>query len=169
MGREGLDLQRPLRLGCGGYRGATEGFRVREGQSALLLWAESLDHNSTTPSLMLPPRASPGTKEHPFQAIVGHLPSLGLSPVLYRPRPHPLLPPRRWRSCWHWTRSGRSPSALLLSELLSPLCHRQHPISQHPHWAPPGPRPHAPALPAQGGPACSQPSAFLASYSSLGL
>lgn len=135
-----------------------EGFRVRKGQSALLLWAGGPDHKSATPRLLLQPGASPGTKELPLQAATGHLHSLGLLPGLYHPRPRPLLPPRRWRSCWHWTKSGRSPSALQLSALPSRLCHRQCPVS----WAPPGPRPLAPALPGQGGPACSQPSAFVA-------
>ena len=117
--RAGEGGARPHRLGCVGNWGAMGGFRVREGQSALLLWAGSPDHNSATAGLTLHPRASsPGIKEHPFHTAVGHLSFLGLSPGLCRPHPRPLLPPRRWRSCWHWTRSGRSPSALLPKRLL---------------------------------------------------
>ena len=131
--RAGEGGARPHRLGCVGNWGAMGGFRVREGQSALLLWAGSPDHNSATAGLTLHPRASsPGIKEHPFHTAVGHLSFLGLSPGLCRPHPRPLLPPRRWRSCWHWTRSGRSPLALLLSGPLSPLCHGTRPVSQHP-------------------------------------
>lgn len=104
-------------------------------------------------------QAHASTKEPPLQGGAPH--SLGLSPGLCRPRPHPPSPPLRWRSCWHWTKSRRSPSALLLSGLLSPLCHRQHPISQHPLGGPSWAK--APVLCPQGPgrPACSPPSAFV--------
>ena len=108
------------------------------------------------------------SREHPFCAASGLLFPLGLSPGLCRLRPRPLLPPRRWRSCWRWTRSGRSPSALLLSGPLSPLCHRTRPVSQHLRWAPPESRPPVPALSAQAGPACGQPSSTMAPYSFRG-
>lgn len=50
------------------------GFRVREGQPALLLGAGSPDHNSATAGLTLHPGASsPGIREHPFRAAMGHL------------------------------------------------------------------------------------------------
>lgn len=113
------------------------------------------DRISATPRLLLLPRASPGTKEPPLQASTQHPQSPGgLSPGLCRPRPHPPSPPPRWRSCWHWTRSGRSPSALLLSGLQSPLCHRQRPIRPHPRRTPPGPR----ASPGPGRPVRIQPN-----------
>lgn len=115
----------------------------------------SLHPISATPRLILLSRASPGSTECPSR------PFLGLLPGLYRPHPHPPSPPR-WRSCWHWTRSERSPSALRRSGLLSPLCHTRHPVSQHPLRAPAVPRPPSPALLAQGGPAYSQPSPSVA-------
>lgn len=165
--REGL--QRSQGLGSVWGCRAARKVRAGEGWSALLLQAGSPDRISATARLTLLPEVSPGIKEPPFQPIVGHFRSLGLSPGLYRLHPHPLSPPLRWRSCWHWMRSGRSPSAPLLSGLLSPLCHRQHPISQHPLRAPPGPKPPSSALPAQGGLPTACPASLWLLYNSLGL
>lgn len=50
---------------CGQHWGAMEGFTVREGSSALLLWTGSPDLISVTPKLMFLPAASTGTKEPP--------------------------------------------------------------------------------------------------------
>lgn len=149
-------------LCAGAHWGAMAGFRVRGGctgepwqASALLLRAGSLIASPQHPGSCFYPERLQGPKSPPSRpARSTPNPRGGLSPGLCRPRPHPPSPPPRWRSCWHWTRSGRSPSALLLSGLQSPLCHRQRPIRPHPRRTPPGPR----ASPGPGRPVRIQPN-----------